>query len=249
MNLRKHGNSPYRVVVVHGGPGAPGEMRQVAEVLSNNFGVLEPMQTKDSIAGQVEELKEIIEKERSAPVYLVGWSWGAWLSLVFTAKYHLLVKKLILISSGPFESKYAKAIMTTRLNRLSATEREMANGFLRSGEILKYAKIISKSDNYQPIDNYDENVEFQPKIYESVWGEAEELRKNGKLLKYLTEIKCPVVAIHGDYDPHPFLGVKEPLSKTLKDSKFYLLKNCGHKPWVEKEAKLKFYKILENELI
>ena len=77
---------------------------------------------------------------------------------------------------------------------------------------------------------------------------AEELRKNGKLLKYLTEIKCPVVAIHGDYDPHPAKGVEIPLSGTIKDLHFHLLKHCGHHPWFEKEAKDNFFNILKQEL-
>ena len=29
-NLRLYGEAPYRIVVIHGGPGAPGEMEQVA---------------------------------------------------------------------------------------------------------------------------------------------------------------------------------------------------------------------------
>ena len=29
---------------------------------------------------------------------------------------------------------------------------------------------------------------------------------------------------------------------------FITLKNCGHKPWIEREAKQRFYEILEEEL-
>jgi pimeloyl-ACP methyl ester carboxylesterase len=78
--------------------------------------------------------------------------------------------------------------------------------------------------------------------------DAEELRRSGKLLKYGKHIKCPVVAIHGDYDPHPALGVQKPLSAILKNFRFILLKNCGHKPWVERQAKDEFYGILKEEL-
>jgi len=57
-----------------------------------------------------------------------------------------------------------------------------------------------------------------------------------------------VVAIHGDYDPHPPEGVKRPLAKVLRDFQFILLKNCGHLPWIEREAKGEFYEILKEEL-
>jgi pimeloyl-ACP methyl ester carboxylesterase len=56
-----------------------------------------------------------------------------------------------------------------------------------------------------------------------------------------------VVAIHGDYDPHPFQGVKKPLSGILKDFRFILLKNCGHTPWIEKKAVNEFYRVLRAE--
>jgi len=59
-NLRKYGDAPYNVVVIHGGPGAPGEMLPVAEKLSSDYGILEPFQTKNSIEGQVNELKFIL---------------------------------------------------------------------------------------------------------------------------------------------------------------------------------------------
>ncbi|NIU02689.1 MAG: alpha/beta hydrolase, partial [Nitrosopumilaceae archaeon] len=77
---------------------------------------------------------------------------------------------------------------------------------------------------------------------------AAELRASGELLKLGKLIKCPVVAIHGDYDPHPAAGVQKPLFLTLKDFRFTLLKNCGHKPWIERHARDEFYEILNNEI-
>lgn len=55
MNPRRYGKEPFKVVVVHGGPGAAGEMKTMAEELSKTFGVVEPLQTANSIKGQVED--------------------------------------------------------------------------------------------------------------------------------------------------------------------------------------------------
>jgi len=57
-----------------------------------------------------------------------------------------------------------------------------------------------------------------------------------------------VVAIHGDYDPHPAEGVQKPLNDLLKNFCFIMLKGCGHKPWVEREIKEPFFRILKKEL-
>jgi len=61
-------------------------------------------------------------------------------------------------------------------------------------------------------------------------------------------IRCPVVAIHGDWDPHPAEGVNDPLTKVLPDFRFVLLEKCGHRPWIERNAAETFYKVLVEEI-
>ena len=82
--------------------------------------------------------------------------------------------------------------------------------------------------------------------FSCVLNEVLELRRKDELIKFSKQIKCQVVAIHGDYDPHPAEGVKEPLSNALRDFQFRLIKECGHKPWIERKAKNQFYKILTD---
>ena len=52
MTVRKYGSPPYRVAVLHGGPGAPGYMAPVARELAKTTGILEPLQSEDSLAGR-----------------------------------------------------------------------------------------------------------------------------------------------------------------------------------------------------
>ncbi len=110
INIRKYGNPPFSVAVIHGGPGAPGEMAPVARELSSRWGVLEPLQTQASIDGQIEELKTVLEQNANLPVTLIGWSWGSFLSYIFASKYPSYVKKLILVSSGPFDATYEQTL-------------------------------------------------------------------------------------------------------------------------------------------
>jgi len=231
-------------------------MKPLVEELSKKYGVLEPLQTKNTINGQVEELKETITKEADVPVILLGWSWGAWLSFITTSQYSRLVSKLVLVGAGPFEASYAKPIMPTRLSRLSEKDRErvgeitklLQENWVPAGSSLfeEFGNLLSKADSYNPIPSKENSVETQHNIYQSVWPEAEKLRENGDLLNYGKNITCPVVVIHGDYDPHPFEGVKEPLTKVVKNTEFIFLNNCGHHPWLEKEAKEEFYKTLDR---
>lgn len=67
-NIRTYGKNPFRVAVIHGGPGAPGEIAPVARELAEDFGILEPFQGANSIEGQLQELRAVIEKWASQPV-------------------------------------------------------------------------------------------------------------------------------------------------------------------------------------
>jgi pimeloyl-ACP methyl ester carboxylesterase len=256
-NLREYGTAPYNVAVIHGGPGAPGEMAPVAREIAAQWGVLEPLQTEDTIEGQVEELRAILEAHAIRPVKLVGYSWGAWLGSIVAARYPSLVGKLILISSGPFEEKYAQGIMETRLDRLGSEEQaevlNLVESMSDSGgqhlnkKMARFGQLISKADSYEPIPHDDYALETQFGVFQNVWNEAQELRHSGRLLELAAMIQCPVVAIHGDYDPHPAEGVRKPLSHVLEEFRFVLLKNCGHTPWFERQARDEFYKVLKRE--
>ena len=111
----------------------------------------------------------------------------------------------------------------------------------------RFGDLISKADSYDPLPHKNETLECQYDVYHKVWDQASKLRSSGELLKLGSSIQCPVVAVHGDYDPHPAEGVKGPLSCILKDFRFMLLEKCGHMPWIERLARDRFYGILKTE--
>ena len=86
-NLRTYGTPPFNLAVIHGGPGASGEMAPVARELFSLEGVLEPIQTVATLEGQVRELRDVMEEHGTFPITLIGFSWGAMLSFIFTARY------------------------------------------------------------------------------------------------------------------------------------------------------------------
>lgn len=254
--VRKYGNQPYRIGLLHGGPGATGEMKPIAERLSTDFGILELLQTEKSVNGQIEELYQQLTSTADLPVILIGHSWGAWLGFLFTNRYPKLISKLILIGAGSFVNKYNSDLMTVRLDRLNHADKNEAQGliqkinsgdtdikaFKRFGELMT----IADSYDYQPIEN--ETIDLDMDIFQSVWQEASKLRDSNDLINFSDKITCPVVAIHGDYDTHPVEGVEKPLSKRLHDFKMIRLEKCGHTPWKERFAQTEFYEKLRKEL-
>ena len=258
MNLRKYGAGPYKVAVVHGGPGAAGSVRSLCVELSKDQSILEPLQTAMSVKGQLEELRQVLEENTDNPVTLVGHSWGAMLIYMLAAKYHHLVKKIILISSGSFEEKYYEDLCKNRDSRLTAEEKEelgrLRRLFANPGSedmdkvFSRFGELMDKLDSYELIEAVHDDSLYSYETFVKVWPDSHAMRKSGEMFELGKNIKCEVVAIHGDYDSHPGIGVKSSLEKLMKDYRFYELEKCGHTPWEELHAKEEFYRILRSEL-
>jgi len=257
-NFRTWGKKPFKVAVVHGGPGDPGYMAPVARELSKSTGVLEPLQTKNSIDGQVEELADVLKKQADIPIVLIGHSWGATLSYITTARHPNLIKRLVLIGTVPLGAKDMPDYMPILLDRLSEEERVE---FLsleklvwdggaedKSEPMGRLFRLITKAEAYEPIPHKNEVLEYQLDINMAVGLEVRKLLAGGELMELGSKIACPVVAIHGDFDVRPADDVKGSLSRILKDFKFILLEKCGHEPWVERHAREKFFEILKKEI-
>jgi pimeloyl-ACP methyl ester carboxylesterase len=232
-------------------------MAPVARKLGAVRGVLEPLQTASSLDGQVQELHDLIERHATPPAMLIGFSWGAMLSFILAARHPSEVGKLLLVGSAPFTEEHAASIWATRMGRLAADERRTADaardllgepGRRGHAALETLDKLLTKADSYDPLTLEAENLKFQPETYARVWAEAEQLRRSGQLLDLGRQIRCPVVAIHGDHDPHPADGVRVPLSAVVEDFRFVLLDRCGHTPWIERHAREPFFRLLEDEL-
>src|SRR5207247_272866 len=111
--------------------------------------------------------------------------------------------------------------------------------------------LADKADSCDPLVDGaedDEALAVRGDIFQSVWNEAAEIRRSGELLRRAAQVRCPVVAIHGDHDPTPAEGVREPLSAAIPDFRFILLARCGHTPWRERQARAEFFRVLEDEI-
>jgi pimeloyl-ACP methyl ester carboxylesterase len=258
--LRTYGAGPFTVIVVHGGPGAIGAMASVARELAANWGVVETLHTARSIAGQIQELRTAVVDTARPPVAIVGHSWGAMLGYLFAAHEPQLVRKLVLVGSGVYEDRYAAGIDQVREARLSPAEHDEVRALTSSlqdatvtdtgAAFSRLGAIFAKADTYDALPHAfdDPGADADYEVFLRVWPEAQALRASGALARLGRRIRCSVVAIHGDYDPHPAAGIAEPLSAVLTDFRLVLLEQCGHEPWIERHARDTFYRILREEL-
>lgn len=255
--VRKHGKEPYNVVVLHGGPGAAGSAFGLARLISKELGVLEPMQSKDTIRELEEELREQIEGNCSGKAILAGHSWGAWLAGLFAERYPDKVKKVILIGCPPLDECYVSQIGERRKENMSPEEAEEFDLILRSLEkgpgnkdecLRRLGEICDRADGYREEASLRDKAVINGDLHEKVWKEAADMRKSGTLLERFRRISCPLILIQGAVDPHPAEGVVQPLKGGNVDVKAFVLNQCGHAPWREKYAREEFAHLLFSAL-
>lgn len=249
--VRLYGKAPYHVVLAHGGPGAIGSLKGFAEELSqlSQNGVVEALQSKYSIVELVEELYGQIRCYCPGQVSLIGHSWGAWLVSLFAEQYPELVKSVILVGCPPLEDQYISEIGSRRLRNLSdedsAIFQRMVSNQTTDEDLDRVPRLLDLADNYCPEGRERHRADrTDSEMHNKIWDEAAKLRSNGELLAFFKNIKSRIYLIQGEADPHPAKGVILPLQENDIQFEAYILKKCGHNPFMEKYAKDEFYKIL-----
>lgn len=254
---REYGNPPYRVIVLHGGPGAPGCCAGICRGLAPSFGVLEHLQRASSIDGLILELEEIIQHYELGQMVLIGHSFGAWLAYLFAARRPELVKKLLLVGCGPFEVKYLDQLKRARWAKFTPEEQralDEAIAQMDSGAEMDpekktlFLRLIDADHHCLRSDLEPDQSTFNETQHRALMNEFMPMRESGELLESACFIRCPVVAIHGRQDPHPWEGVGVPLKERLSDFRMILLDQCGHEPWRERYAHEEFFEVLRSEI-
>lgn len=128
--VRKYGYSGPLVIVLHGGPGAPGHMAPVARGLADLYRVREPFQRASgeerlTVAKHVEDLHEVVQLyARDSRPALLGSSWGAMLALAYAATHPDLPGPLILVGCGTFDLIARARMQETIRQRMNDQIRE-----------------------------------------------------------------------------------------------------------------------------
>lgn len=261
MNYRTYGEEPYRLVVVHAGPGFQGSAVRLAKELSKRYGVVEAIQTKHSIKELIEELREIIAKETKGEIILIGHGWGAWLCTMFAAQYPKRVKKIVLIGTLPLSMQYTQEIELFREEhfcpedfikyRQIKKELNSKDSIHNTEALMELGRLCKISDEFQPYvaeNDWSGMIRVDVEQYRMVCEEITELRRNNEILKYFTKVQCPMCIMHGKYDVHPYLGVVEPLLRNDIPHSLSIIDNCGHTPWCEKLAHDDFFQAIYYEI-
>jgi len=258
--IRFYGTSGPYVILIHGGPAAYGDLRDMAEGLDGSFRIIEPCQrpsgdTPLTVSRHVEDLNELIKQKcEKIPPALVGHSWGAMLALVYAATYPCSVGPIALVGCGTFDTESLirmKEILNERMDeesrqKVKSIEEEINDPDDRLVE--KY-KIIGCLQQYEhaSTEKFEEEP-FDKRGHKETWDDMVRLMDEGVYPSAFTAIKSPVIMLHGVYDPHPGRMIYANLRQFIPHLEYHEWERCGHYPWREKYALDDFFIFLRTWL-
>jgi pimeloyl-ACP methyl ester carboxylesterase len=230
MTVHEYGDAGPVVIVLHGGPGAPGDVTDMARGLADTFHVLEPYQRPSgdaplTVARHVEDLRELVVARSLLGPALVGHSWGAMLALAFAAAHPDLAVRLVLVGCGTFDEG-------------SRARFRAAIGDRRPDEPVK-----AWAEASEP-----EAVAFDERANAETWADMLRLQIEGVYPAAFTAIRSPVLMLHGAADPHPGRMILESLRPFLPQLEYREWERCGHYPWREKAVRGDFFATVKSWL-
>ena len=258
LRLERHGEAPWRVIAIHGGPAAAGDLAPLAAELGRRFGTLEPHQrgssdTPLSVAVHIEDLRAVIESHCDAPPILLGHSWGAMLALAFAAEHPSSAAALLLVGCGTF-SPGARKIFEER--RAAQTTPEIAAALNRVSAIepadvrfAEYGALMNQIYGFDLIETPAPGGPFDHRAHGESWSDMVRLQESGVYPAAFRDITVPTLMMHGDHDPHPGPETFRDLQAVIPHLEYQQLSDCGHSPWFERQARDHFFSRCEQWIL
>ena len=257
IQVRTHTGRAGPVVVVHGGPGAPGSVTGLAAGLAPAFEVWEPFQRR---SGEVELTvdRHVADLHDVAPhaAVIVGHSWGAMLGLSYAARYPAEVRALALVGCGTYDAA-SRAEYDRRINARLGTEGNQRKQELRAA--IEHADDPAERDRYLGLmgalnavaqsvdllpDDQPEGVTVDAVGHEQTWRDVLRRQATGLEPASFGAIEAPVLMLHGDGDPHPGRMIRDTLLPHVPQLEYLGIPQCGHEPWRERHGREPFFATL-----
>lgn len=191
----------------------------------------------------VDDLEAIRASFGWGKISILGHSWGGFLALHYALEHPESVDRLVLANSFCASSDGVRLYLQEWYRRMAPFQEEFAqiqqDPRLLAGDpeiAERSVHLILRTYCHDPAHVEHLDLRFSPQAALQAQQSAELLRQQ-LLLEYslydsLKALSIPTLIIHGDADSVP-LSTAEELHQSLPQSRFVLLENCGHFPYVE----------------
>jgi len=243
-----------RLLVLHGGPGAPHDylLPQMLELADRYQLIFYDQrgsgqsrtvdQSPITWRTHVEDLAQLIIELGLDPLSLVGYSWGGLLALLYAIEAYrgagTRPVRMVLIDPAPtsrgariaFETEFARRQNSDAVAKL---REELAASGLREKNHDAYRQRmfeLSVAGYFGRLERARALTPFRVvgRIQKSVW----ESLGDYDLRNALSTVRCPTLVIHGRQDPIP-LESSEAVTQALPNARLVVIDESGHVPYVE----------------
>jgi proline iminopeptidase len=248
------------LVIIHGGPGLDHsyflpQMSKLAETFELIFfdqrGCGRSSIRLDSTAMTLDTLVEDIDRVREAynlkKMNLMGHSWGGLLAMFYAIKHGDRLNSLILVNSTPATSALRDSSFRFMAQRTTPGDSAEEATLERTPEfrrrepaaMQKFFRVLFRGSFSNPRLADSLTLSFGPDygIRSKLVGY---LARDPQIQKYdllsrLESIACPVLVVGSDNDLVPPAS-NELIHARIKGSRYVVMKNCGHFPFIEAPA-------------
>lgn len=255
ISVRVYGDAGPLVVLLHGGPGAPGYLAPLAHLLAERgLRVLEPFQRGGStkapltVARHVADLEALLaERCPGETPAVVGHSWGAMLALAHAAAHPERAARVVLIGCGTFDAAARASFEAALATRLVGLGTDLRRRFDQLPEMVADpdARLAALGDlliapySVDPLVEHLE-VEADALAHQQSWDDMVGLQREGVYPAAFSAITAPVLMLHGAEDPHPGTLIRDSLTPHIPQLAYQEWPGCGHYPWIERAAREPF---------
>lgn len=257
LACRTYGTGSTTLVVLHGGPGAPGDLLPLAQRLGQNYTVLEPLQRRSggaplTVARHVQDLEQLLaERCGDTQPIVLGHSWGAMLALAHSAAHPTRAAGLALVSCGTFDVASRAELAVRReagldadlRSRMEAVQRDITDPDER---LAAMGCLFTEADGVDLIHKPAPLAGCDGRGNSETWRDMIRCQESGLYPAAFSAIKAPVLMLHGEQDAHPGAMTRAGLAPHLPQLRYVEWADCGHSPWLERAVAEPFYATLHD---
>ncbi len=217
---------------------------RVIAVDLKGFGLSEKDENEDySHLSQSQFVSKFIEELELKNITLVGHSMGANIAAMYLQQNPTNVEKLIFISAAVIEEKDVDIL---RSNALKILDFPIIREYARV--ILKFALDDGRVETILSSAVYDsENLDLQEPLFldptlflgwERIVTKMASVSHLNFLKEDVSDINVPVLIIWGEQDTWVPVSKGDYLHRSIEESEYHIIEDCGHLPMLEKPEKV-----------
>jgi pimeloyl-ACP methyl ester carboxylesterase len=125
---------------------------------------------------------------------------------------------------------------------------EAAAGVSDDERLARMAALLDSLYLVDPLPGENPAEPVDARANRETWDDMLRLQAAGTYPAELSAVRCPILMLHGEEDPHPGRAIRDSLMPFIRHLSYVEFPRCGHEPWRERAAREPFFSTLRTWL-